>query len=224
VTVELFSFLIQFIDMLISAIVSLVNIVRDLWRDILLGAALIAAALVILRLLSAFRSRRALVKGIRQAVKENGALMRASRPLWLSLLLNLSGYDFEIECRGVLYRIKLYPFNPMGRGVQLNSAKDTVVSLRGSSRRAMEGKRLRGFALKLDFDNSIRPGVVNVLVFSPSPLRLTERNELGKIWELDAENGAVFDGVYLFDGKVFLSRMTRLLDGYITSLRRSEDD
>ena len=84
---EIFSVIIQFIDFLISSVISLVNIVRYLWREILIGAAILLFALVALRILLAARKQGLFIKAVKTAAKENGVKIRFARPPFLSLLL-----------------------------------------------------------------------------------------------------------------------------------------
>ena len=205
--------------MLLSMLVSTYNMLTRLWREVLLWCAIIMLALIALRILKACRMRLGFSRALRDCAKENGADYRALRPSLLSLFLNLSGYDVEIECRGTLYRIKYYPGIVLGRAVHLENARSTRRLSRLALRRAVDGKMPHGVGCRLKFDNSIQENTVNILVFSPKPLALTEKNTSGTVWELDMENGEIFDGVYLFSDDILRSRMERLLAGYITSLR-----
>lgn len=220
---EIFSIIVQFFDILLSSIVSVFNILRDLWREVLLGALILVAALAVLRALRAIRRRTKFVKAIKLAAKENGVTVRFRRPSVLSLFWNFSGYDLELDIRGILYRLKFYPGITLGRAVHMRSATETLWQGRLANRSATSGRGLRGIPVRLKYDNSEAEGVVNILVFSPTPIAVTEKNSSGVVWELDTENGGVFDGVYLFTEDVLVSRLPRLIDGYIDSLVRHEE-
>ena len=215
---EIFSILVQFFDFFISSIVSVVNIARYLWREILLGAAIAVALLFALHLLRAAKKRRAFIKAVRTAAKENGVKIKFHRPALLSLLCNPEGYDFEFELRERTYRIKLAPFVTMGIGVHLSSAGEAVYLGRLGTRRALNAGRVKGINVKLKFDPTPATDVVNILVFSPTPLAVTESRENGTVWELDTENGQDVGGVLVFTDSILSHRLPRLIDGYIDTL------
>lgn len=221
---EIFSILVQFFDILLSAFVTLYNVFRHLWREILLGALILFLALVAIRILKAVFRRRKFVKAIRTAAKENGIKLEFRRPPFLSLFANLHGYDLEFDLRGTRYRLKFYPANPKGRAIHLSSATDTRwLGGKLAHRRAVYKGKLGGIAVKLDFDHKEAEGYVNILLFSPTPISVTEQNDSGTVWELDTENGGLFDGVYVFTDDVLIHRLPRLMDGYIDTLVHIEE-
>ena len=215
---EILSIIIQFFDLVLSAIISAVNIVLDLWREILIAAAIIIAALIFIRVLRAVRSRSDFVKRIKRAAKENGVKLNFRRPATLSLFWNFRGYDIEFDLRGVIYRIKFYPWIVRGKDVHITSGSETLLLGRLAYRRAISRGILRGIKVKLDFDRTVSDNTVNILLFSPSPLAVTERNESGTVWELDTENGRMRDGIYIFTDDILKFRLPRLIDGYIDGL------
>ena len=220
---ELFGIIFQFFDMLVSAFISAYNIIRDLWRELLGGVAILIAAIIALRILRAMHRRSVFLKKLRTGAKENGIKLKYNRSPMLSLFWNLAGYDIELDVRGVHYRLKFYPFITRGRAVHLDGARDTYYQGRLAHRRAVNSGRVGGIKIPLDYDTTPTDGVVNILVFSPDPLAVTERNEGGTVWELDTENGGDFDGVYLFSASVLGSRLPRLMDGYIDELRHIDE-
>ena len=215
---EIFSIIIQFFDFLISSFVSLINIARYLWREILLGAFIIVLVLFALHILRAAKKRNKFIKAVRTAAKENNVKIHFSRPPFLSLLFNLDGYDMEMDLRGTLYRIKLAPFITMGVGVHLSTANDVVYLGRLQNRRALSKGVVKGLCIRLKYDPTPALNTVNILVFSPTPLNVSERRENGTVWELDTENGEDVGGVLVFTDAILLYRLPRLIDGYIDSL------
>lgn len=215
---EIFSILIQFFDFFISSVISVINIVRYLWREILLGAAIAVLLLFVIHVFRAAKKRRAFIKAVKAAAKENGVRIKFHRPPVLSLVLNLDGYDFEFELRGKTYRIKLAPFVTMGIGVHLSSAGEAVYLGRLATRRALNAGRVHGIPVKLKFDPTPAPDTVNILVFSPTPIAVTESRENGTVWELDTENGQDVGGVLVFTDAILSHRLPRLIDGYIDTL------
>ncbi len=215
---EIFSVIIQFFDFLISSGVSFVNIVRYLWREILVGAFVLAICLVLIHILRAAKKRKAFVKAIKLAAKENGVKLRFSRPPILSFLLNLDGYDIEFELRGKTYRIKFAPFVTMGIGVHLASAKEMVYLGRLANRRSLSKGVVRGISVKLKYNIALDDNVVNILLFSPTPLAITEKRSNGTVWELDTENGEDVGGFLVFTDSILIHRLPRLIDGYIDTL------
>lgn len=220
---EIFSVIIQFIDFLISSVISLVNIVRYLWREILIGAAILLFALVALRILLAARKQALFIKAVKTAAKENGVKIRFARPPFLSLLWNFEGYDMEMELRGSLYRIKLAPFITSGIGVHLSSANEAVYLGRLATRRALSRGKISGIHVRLKYDPTQREGTVNILVFSPTPITVSEMRENGTVWELDTENGQDMGGVLVFTDAILVSRLPRLIDGYIDTLIHTDE-
>lgn len=215
---ELFSVIIQFFDFLISSVVSFINIARYLWREILLGVFIFVALAFALYILRAAKRRRAFIKAVKLAAKENGIKIKLNRPPFLSLLWSFDGYDMEIDIRGVIYRIKLAPFVTLGKGVHLLNANEAVYLGRLANRRALMKGRVSGINVRLKYDPTKEENTVNVLVFSPAPLAVTERRENGTVWELDTENGQDMGGVLVFTDAILTSRFPRLIDGYIDTL------
>ncbi len=210
--------------MFISMFVSLYNMMTQLWRQVILWTAIIVLSLVLLRILRAVRLRLRFARALKDAARENGISLRARRPSILSLFLNLSGYDIEIDYRGTLYRIKYYPGILLGRAIHLEDAKTAKRMGRLALKRAIDdGKMPHGVRRRLKYDSSVSENTVNILVFSPTPLALTETNRSGTVWELDMENGERFHGVYLYSDEILLSRMSRLMSGYISSLRNENE-
>jgi len=221
--VEIFSIIVQFFDIVLSAFVSIYNIFRALWREIILATLLLILALILLRFLRALKKRMRFINKLRASAKENGLTIKYNRPCWLSLVLNFGGYDIEVEVRGVLYRLKLYPFNPHNRGILLDGSKSSRILGPLATRRAMNGTAAKGIGVKLDYDTEQSESTVNILVFSPDPIAVLEENAAGTVWELDTENGAEYHGVYLFSASVLGSRLPRLMDGYIDELRHTDE-
>ena len=62
---ELFGIIFQFFDMLVSAFISAYNIIRDLWRELLGGVAILIAAIIALRILRAMHRRSVFLKKLR---------------------------------------------------------------------------------------------------------------------------------------------------------------
>ncbi|MBQ2793989.1 MAG: hypothetical protein IJF05_04765 [Clostridia bacterium] len=215
---EIFSIIIQFFDFLISSFVSLYNIVRYLWREILLGALILALALFVIRVFLAAKKQRAFIKAVRTSAKENGIKIRFARPPFLCLLFNFDGYDMEMEIGGKKYRIKLCPFITSGLGVHLSTATEAVYLGRLATRRALSKGKVSGISVRLKYDPTPAESTVNVLVLSPTPLAVTERRENGTVWELDTDNGQDIGGVLVFTDAILISRLPRLMDGYIDSL------
>ena len=51
----------------------------------------------------------------------------------------------------------------------------------------------------------------------------TEETENGSIWEMDTENGELFGGVLVFTDDILISRLPRLMDGYIDTLIHTDE-
>ncbi len=220
---EIFSVIIQFFDFLISSVISLINIVRYLWRELLLGAFVLVLVLLALRVFLAARKQRAFIKAVKTAAKENGIKIHFSRPPFLSLLFNFSGYDMEMDVRGKIYRIKLAPFVTSGIGVHLLCANEAVYLGRLANRRALSKGRVRGIRVKLKYDPTRAENTVNILLFSPTPIAVTERRDNGTVWELDTEKGQDVGGVLVFTDAILISRLPRLIDGYIDTLIHTDE-
>ena len=215
---EIFSVIIQFFDFLISSVVSMVNVVRYLWRELILATVLIVLALLLIYFLRAVKKRHAFIKAIKTAAKENGVKLYIPRPTFLSLLFNLDGYDIEFDLRGTRYRLKLAPFITSGIGVHLDGACEAVYLGRPATRRAMKKGVVKGVRVHIKYDPTPQDDTVNLLVFSPAPISVFEKRENGGIWEMDTENGQDLGGVLVFTDEILASRLPRLIDGYIDEL------
>ena len=215
---EIFSVIIQFFDFLISSGVSLINIVRYLWREILLGAFILILCLILIHILRAVKMRKAFVKALKLAAKENGVKLHFSRPPIFSLFYNFDGYDIEFDLRGKRYRIKFAPLITLGVGVHLASGHEAVYLGRLANRRALSKGIVRGISVKLKYDVSNDENTVNVMLFSPTPIAVTEKRANGTVWELDTENGEDVGGILVFTDAILIHRLPRLIDGYIETL------
>ena len=220
---QLFSLLIQVIDVIISAIVSIYNIVVNLYAEILYGTAIIILVLLALYLLRALRRRNTFIKAVKEAAKENGVKLHFKRPTILSMLWNFKGYDIEFDLRGIRYRIKLAPLITAGIGVHLTNANEAVYLGRLATRRALRKGKVKGIRIPLKYDTELAENTVNLLVFSPKPIAVTEETENGSIWEMDTENGELFGGVLVFTDDILISRLPRLIDGYIDTLIHTDE-
>ena len=220
---QIFSVLVQLFDVMLSAMVSIYNIVVNLYAEILYGTAIIILVLLALHLLRALKRRNVFIKAVKEAAKENGIKLKLHRPTILSMLWNFKGYDIEFDLRGIRYRIKLAPLITAGIGVHLASANEAVYLGRLATRRALRKGKVKGIRLPLKYDTELAENTVNLLVFSPKPIAVTEQTENGSIWEMDTENGELFGGVLVFTDDILISRLPRLMDGYIDTLIHTDE-
>ena len=220
---QLVTLLVQLFDVILSALVSIYNIVVNLYAEILYGAAILILVLVVLHLLRALKRRNIFIKAIKEAAKENGVKLKIKRPTILSMLWNFKGYDIEFDLRGTRYRIKLAPFITLGIGVHLESEREAIYLGRLATRRALMKGKIKGIPVHLDYDSAPAENTVNILVFSPKPIAVTEKTENGSIWEMDTENGEPLGGVLVFTEDILISRLPRLIDGYIDTLIHTDE-
>ena len=217
-------FVANFVDLFISVIVSVYNIVYFLGWKLLLWTLIFVFAFWLIRRLTCVHKRAQFIKTLSHSAKESGAKFRTLGIPYLSVFLPTEGYDVELEFNSITYRIKFFPGYIKGKAVHMYDINNARVMGKWMFSRFEDGKKTFGRKVKVGLDNTAREGVMNILCFIPEPYTVSEPSEVGGVWEHDMESGKPLGGVYLLEGGFLIRNLERLMEGYIDSIIHRPQD